>query len=471
MSSRSGILRKAERYITSGSFPRDLEKAVSYRTVSGTSAGRISLDAYLTQVLTPSLEDLGCDVQRFDCWNGSDNSFLIGTRTENPELPTVLCYGHADVVAGQDGDWAAGRSPWKLTLEGGRWYGRGTADNKGQHLVNLTALHLVLAEQESLGFNLKFLFECGEEIGSPALAEFASAHRDELSADVFIASDGPRLDAETPTIFLGSRGSAGFDLVADLRPDSYHSGNWGGLLRNPATTLAAAIGTLVDGHGRIQIDGLLPPEFPASVRGRLADIAVVPGAGDPKPDDGWGEPNLSPAERLYGWNTLEVLAIAAADVDNPINAIPGSARAVLQLRFVAGTDISNYEGRIQRHLEARGLGMVRARATTVFPASRLDPDNPWVEWASSSIRETTGQVAAVLPNFGGSLPNHVFEDILGLPTLWIPHSYPGCLQHAPNEHMIESIAHQGLQIACGLFYDLGRSHGGTTPSQAAAATA
>ena len=75
--------------------------------------------------------------------------------------------------------------------------------------------------------------------------------------------------------------------------------------------------------------------------------------------------------------------------------------------------------------------------------------------------------AAVLPNIGGSLPNHVFEDILGLPTLWIPHSYPGCLQHAPNEHMLESIAREGLQIACGLFYDLGRSHSGTiAPRQA-----
>lgn len=470
MSLRSEILRKAGQHVTSGRFPRELEKAISYQTVSGSAAGRLSLDAYLTQILTPTLEDLGCDVQRFGSWNGTDNSFLIGTRTEDPELPTVLCYGHADVVAGQPDDWAAGRSPWELTTEGDRWYGRGTADNKGQHLVNLTALHLVLAEQARLGFNLKFLFECGEEIGSPALADFASAHRDELSADVFIASDGPRLDAETPTIFLGSRGSAGFDLVADLRPDSYHSGNWGGLLRNPATTLAAAIGTLVDGQGRIRIDGLLPPEIPVSVRRRLADIAIVPGAGDPKPDEGWGETDLSPAERLYGWNTLEVLAMAAADVDNPVNAIPGVARAVLQLRFVTGTDISNYEERIQQHLDAHGLGMVRVRGTSVFPASRLNPDNPWVEWASSSIRETTGQAPAVLPNFGGSLPNHVFEDILGLPTLWIPHSYPGCLQHAPNEHMIESIALQGLQIACGLFYDLGRSHGGATPWQVAAAT-
>ena len=154
---------------------------------------------------------------------------------------------------------------------------------------------------------------------------------------------------------------------------------------------------------------------------------------------------------------MEVLAFGAADVDKPVNAIPGTARAILQLRFVTGTDITNLESRLQEHLDAAGFGMVKARVTTVFPASRLDPDNPWVSWASRSIQETTGTAPAVLPNIGGSLPNHVFEDILGLPTLWIPHSYPGCLQHAPNEHMLESIAREGLQIACGLFYDLGQA--------------
>lgn len=457
MTFREKILATAEETVRSGRFLQELKTAVSYQTESGSSKGRDALDAYLNEVLSVSLEDLGCSVLRYDTWNGSDNSFLIGTRIEDPELPTLLCYGHADVVDGHEGAWAANRGPWEVSVEGERWYGRGTADNKGQHLVNLTALRLLLSEQGRLGFNLKFLFECGEEIGSPSLAEFAAVHQDELSADVFLASDGPRLNAQTPTIFLGARGGAGFELTAQLRPDSYHSGNWGGLLRNPATTLAAAIGTLVDGHGRIRVPELLPVELPESVRRALSDVAFASGPEDPDIDHDWGEANLTAAERVYGWNTLEVLAFGAADVDKPVNAIPGTARAILQLRFVTGTDITNLESRLQEHLDAAGFGMVKARVTTVFPASRLDPDNPWVSWASRSIQETTGTAPAVLPNIGGSLPNHVFEDILGLPTLWIPHSYPGCLQHAPNEHMLESIAREGLQIACGLFYDLGQA--------------
>ena len=81
--------------------------------------------------------------------------------------------------------------------------------------------------------------------------------------------------------------------------------------------------------------------------------------------------------------------------------------------------------------------------------------NPWVDWAAASIRQTTGKDPAVLPNFGGSLPNDVFCDLLGLPTIWVPHSYPGCSQHAPDEHILLSTTEEGLRMMAGLFWDLG----------------
>ncbi|MFJ3958790.1 M20 family metallopeptidase [Arthrobacter sp. NPDC090010] len=456
MSLRAELCRKSREYVESGRFIAELREAVAYATVSGSPEGRIALNAYLNDLLVPSLEKLGCVVTRFDSWGGGNNSFVLGSRAEDSRLPTVLCYAHADVVSGQESEWSEGRNPWVLSVEGEHWYGRGTADNKGQHLINLAALHLLLAEKGQLGFNLKFLIECGEEIGSPSLSEFAAAERPRLAADVFIASDGPRLDAGTPTIFLGARGGADFELSVDLRDGGYHSGNWGGVLRNPATTLAGAIGTLVDGHGRIQLPALLPESLPESVRRSLAKVVLQVQPDGPDRDPLWGAPELTAAERVYGWNTVEVLAMNAGDIAAPVNAIPGTARAMLQLRYVVGTPVSGIAQAIQDHLDAHGYGMVQVKLGTVFPASRLDPDDPWVDWATRSVEETVGRAPAVLPNIGGSLPNHVFEDILGLPTLWIPHSYPGCLQHAPNEHLLGSIAVQGLQIACGLFHDLGQ---------------
>ena len=452
---REHVIAQAQDFYDSGAFHRELSELVSVPSESQSTAGRVALSAYLQDLLVPRLEALGCAVETYSNPVEEGGPFLIATRHEAPELPTVLCYGHADVVLGMAEDWSDGLSPWTLVERDGRLYGRGTADNKGQHLVNLAALRTVLDARGSLGFNLTLLFETGEEIGSPGLEQFVSDHRVELAADVLIASDGPRLDAQTPTLFLGARGGVDFDLVVDLRERGYHSGNWGGLLRNPATTLAGAIGTLVDGHGRIQLDSLVPERIPESVVDALRAIEVGRTPGDPVVDSGWSATELSPAERVFGWNTLEVIAMNAGNILEPVNAIPGQARARLQLRYVVGTHLDDLGARLRRHLDAHGYPMVAVELGISFPASRTDPNDPWVRTVAQSVERTVGSPVTVLPNIGGSLPNHVFTDTLGIPTVWMPHSYPGCRQHAPDEHMLASVARQGLAMATGLFFDLG----------------
>jgi acetylornithine deacetylase/succinyl-diaminopimelate desuccinylase-like protein len=448
------LQKLAHDYIDAGGFFRDLAAMVAYPTVSTDPDCTAAVTAYIDDVLTPTLQNLGCTVTTYANPDTSGGPFLIGHRSESPELPTVLCYGHADVVDGQAGQWTRSTDPWTLTADGDRWYGRGAADNKGQHLINLSALRLLLEENGSLGFNLTYLIETGEEVGSPGLEEFAAHHRAELYADVLIASDGPRLDAATPTLFLGARGIVEIWLDVDLREVSYHSGNWGGVLRNPATTLAGAVSCLVDGHGRIEVPGLLPPELPEAVRESLAGVTVGNTPGDPHVDQDWGDTNLTAAERLYGWNALEVLALGAADIKSPINAIPGRARALLQLRYVAGTDVSRAQEMITKHLASRGFHMVNVEAT-VQPASRTPLDDPWVQWAKGVLNAATDGRVVVLPSIGGTVPNDVFTVTLGMPSLWLPHSYPGCLQHAPDEHMLASIAREGLELATALFYALG----------------
>ena len=92
-------------------------------------------------------------------------------------------------------------------------------------------------------------------------------------------------------------------------------------------------------------------------------------------------------------------------------------------------------------------------------ATRSDPDNEWVRRALASVNETLRGTsegeAALIPNIGGGIPNDIFAEDLGMPTVWIPHSYAGCNQHAPNEHMLASVAREGLQIMAGLFWDIG----------------
>jgi acetylornithine deacetylase/succinyl-diaminopimelate desuccinylase-like protein len=172
-------------------------------------------------------------------------------------------------------------------------------------------------------------------------------------------------------------------------------------------------------------------------------------------DEGRGEPGLSPIERLVGWNTLEVLAMESGTPQRPVNAIPPVAVAHCQLRFVVGTAWQDTAAILRRHLDDAGFPQVEIDVTMAAAATRLDLDNPWVAWAARSLQDTAGAPPAILPNLAGSLPNDVFADLLGMPTLWVPHSYPACAQHAPDEHLLASVAREGLQLMGGLYWDLG----------------
>jgi acetylornithine deacetylase/succinyl-diaminopimelate desuccinylase-like protein len=384
---------------------------------------------------------------------------LVARRIEDKALPTVLGYGHGDVIRGLAPQWKAGLDPWTLTQDGERYYGRGSADNKAQHSIHMAALAAVLAERGRLGFNSVFLVETGEEIGSPGLHDFCRINGELLAADLLLASDGPRLSPGTPTVFMGSRGAFNFDLVCDLRSGGHHSGNWGGLLANPGVILANALAALIGPDGRVKVRGILPGAIPNSVRAALADLTIDPGEGGPEIDPWWGEPGLTGPEKVFAWNTFEVLAFTTGNPDNPVNAIPPRASAHCQIRFTVDVPPQQFLPAIRAHLDEHGFPMVKATAAHkgYFPATRLDPDHPAAQWAAGSIERTLGRRPALLPNLGGSLPNDCFSDVLGLPTIWVPHSYAGCSQHAPNEHVLAPILREGLAMMAGLYWDLGEA--------------
>jgi acetylornithine deacetylase/succinyl-diaminopimelate desuccinylase-like protein len=456
MGARQDALARAAAHFDSGAFTADLARRVAFRTESQSADGGPALHAYLADELVPTLGALGFGCSIHPNPEAAFGPLLIARRVEDPSLPTVLMYGHGDVVRGQDASWTRGQGPWVLAVDGDKLYGRGTADNKGQHSINIAALAQVLqARGGTLGFNIIWLVEMGEEAGSPGLDAFCAAQRDALRADVLIASDGPRFRSDKPTLFLGSRGVANFDLTLTLREGAHHSGNWGGLLRNPGTVLANAIACLVDGNGVIRVPGLRPPPIPDSVRAALAGLQFGGDPGDPAVDPGWGEPGLTPAERVIAWNTLEVLAMRTGNPDFPVNAIPAHAQARLHMRYVVGTDIARLTHNVRQHLAAHGFGAVQVSEPELMAATRLDPDDRWVRFAQASIARSTGSPPVLLPNLGGSLPNDVFADTLGLPTVWVPHSYAGCSQHAPDEHLLAPVARQALQVMAGLFWDLG----------------
>jgi acetylornithine deacetylase/succinyl-diaminopimelate desuccinylase-like protein len=455
--SRAAAIAAIQKYFDGGGFAADLARRVAIPTESQNPERAADLARYLEDEMAESLARLGMQSQMFENPAGRGGPFLIAELVEDPKRPTVLLYGHGDVIRGQDTEWRAGLNPWQVKQEGERIYGRGTADNKGQHTINLAAIETVLRTRGKLGFNLKVLIETGEETGSPGLQEFCEKHKDLLKADALIASDGPRLQPGRPTIYLGTRGVMNFNLSIDPGKGAHHSGNWGGLIANPGIVLAHAIASITDARGSIRVPEWRPNTLTPAVKKALADLEVDGGEEGPAIDVNWGEPGLTPAERVYGWSSFEVLAFVTGNPQRPVNAIPAKASATCQLRFVVGVDSKDIVPALRRHLDKHGFAMVKVEqaADMVMQATRLDPESPWVKWVASSMEKTTGKKPAILPNLGGSLPNDVFSETLGLPTVWIPHSYASCSQHAPNEHLLAPVVREALGIMAGLYWDLG----------------
>ena len=455
--SRKDAINCAATYFDSGDFLKDLERRVAIKTESQIFEERKGEMAEYMEEMRLTLSPLGFDTKVFENPNPKAGPIFFAERIEDKKFKTVLTYGHGDVVRGQEEKWLKNLTPWSLFIDGDRIYGRGTADNKGQHSINIGALSAILKTRGNLGFNSKIIIETGEESGSPGLSEVAHRNKDILKADVLISSDGPRLQPERPTPFMGSRGSFVFDIEVNLREGVHHSGNWGGLIGNPALILANALACISDKRGQIQVPEWRPNTLTNSIRMALADCEVDGGDDGPMVDPEWGEKSLTPAERVFAWNSFEILAFTAGVPEKPVNAIPGNAKARCQLRFVVGTDVDDVIPALERHLKKNGFAQVSVKAADrgILHATRLDPDNPWVRWAVSSIQKTTDKKPAILPNLGGGLPNDVFSEILGLPTLWVPHSYASCSQHAPNEHILAPIMREGLEMMAGLFWDIG----------------
>jgi acetylornithine deacetylase/succinyl-diaminopimelate desuccinylase-like protein len=457
MRGRDAALADAARRFDSGELKRVLAELVAFRSTSQEPGFEAECERYLAEGLRPWLERLGFTVAIHPNPLPGFGPILTGLRLEDPARPTILLYGHGDTVRGLDEQWSEGLAPWTLTEREGSWYGRGTADNKGQHAINLLALEAVLAARGGvLGANVKLVIEMAEERGSRGLREFVAAHAELLAADALIASDGPRVTPELPTIATGTRGTFHFDLVVKLREGGVHSGHWGGLTRDPAVLLAHAIATLMDRDGKILVRDWLPRNgVPAEVRGVLDGCPVGGGADAATIDEGWGEPGLSAAEKIYGWNSLIILSMLSGRPENPVNAVAPDARAHCQIRYTVESKPEDFAPALRRHLDAHGLATVAVENAAIrMAASRTAPDHPWVIWARESMERSLGRHVQVIPNSSGGLPGDVFVELLGVPLVWVPHSYNGCKQHGPDEHLLPGPAREGLLAFAGMWWDL-----------------
>jgi acetylornithine deacetylase/succinyl-diaminopimelate desuccinylase-like protein len=472
MSSRESAIERANQHFDDGKFVEDLTRWVAIPTQSQLLDHQPELYRYLREEIGPFAEAMDHEVQIFDNPDPQRGPILVATHIEDNSRPTLLTYGHGDVVTAFPEEWSEGLDPWTVKVVGDKVYGRGTVDNKGQHLLAMTALARVMEERGgTLGFNSKIIIETGEEQGSVGLKEFILDHTDLLACDVFFGLDGPRRSFNRHELNLGNRGAVVFDLIVDLKRDGgLHSGHWGGVMPDAGIILAQAISSITTPKGKILIDRWRPKAIKDSVRKAAQDLEVAAIDNLPPIDDSWGEPGLTQQEKVIIWTSFVVLAYQTGNPDNPVNSVPSTARARCQVRHTVDVPQEDVIPALRDHLAANGFGDLVAVSTDVgrigHKAARTDPDDPWVQYIAKSMEKTSGAWPNVSPNTGASGPRSIFKDPLDCPAIMGSHSYSGCGQHGPDEHGLLSLFREGLQVMTGVYYDLGEP--GTPPAKGVA---
>jgi len=364
---------------------------------------------------------------------------VLGSWLGAAGAPTVLVYGHYDVQpTGAEAEWVT--PPFELTVDGDVVRGRGASDDKGPVYIVLKTAQAFIAQEGGLPLNVKFLFEGEEEIGSPHLADFVAAHAAELAADLVISADGAMWRPDEPSVAVKSKGLTTMDIVVEGASTDLHSGRYGGTVANPLHALSDILASLHRPDGKVAVDGFYDGvvELSPQRRTEIAGVAFddVRYLADLGLSEAFGEPGFTTLERLWERPTLEINGVRGG---GKYTVIPHVAVANLSCRLVPGQDPDAVIGAIAAHVAARPAPGVRVQVRADrarVPAYTIPADHPAIAAAIAALEEVYPGQPVLLTCIPGTLPaTALFEQVLGVKTLFFSFSTADEKLHAPNEFL------------------------------------
>lgn len=377
----------------------------------------------------------------------------------DPQAPTLLIYGHYDVQPIDPlEEWQT--PPFEATIKGDKLYGRGTSDNKGQHLIHLAAVAAYLKSSGTLPLNVKFLLEGEEEIGSPNLRAFIEAHQSLLQADVAVISDTSMIDPDSPAIVMSVRGLTYLEVTFRGSDRDLHSGGYGGAVENPLNALVRVLASLHDKTGRVTIPGfynrvreLTTPEKELINHSLVTEEKILQETGAPAL---WGETGYTVAERLSTRPTLDIHGIRGGFIgEGQKTVIPATASAKVSMRLVPDQQATEIAELFSQHIKqiSPPTMTVSIKQFSAENGAVIDITTPAVEAATKAYELCFGKRPVFLGE-GGSLPIVAqMGEILHLPVVMMGFGLPDDQIHAPNERFHLPNLYRGIETAIH-YYDI-----------------
>lgn len=402
------------------------------------------------------LQGLGVQAEVYQT---AGNPIVYGEYIIDASAPTVLVYGHYDVMPAEPLElWKS--EPFEPEIRDGHIWARGADDDKGQSMTQIKGFETAKA-LGLLRCNVKFVLEGEEEIGSTHLEGFLTQYKDMLSADVILVSDTSMVSSEVPSLTSGLRGLAYWEIEVTGPNRDLHSGHFGGAVGNPINELCRLIAKVQDEHtGRIQIPGFYDDvvDLTNAEREMIAQVSFSEEAYCKAIDVDavWGEEGYSTLERNSCRPSFDVCGIWGGYTgEGSKTVLPSKAYAKVSCRLVASQDHHKISQAFIEYIKSIAPKHIRVEVRPMHGGEAyLCPiDLPAYKAAEEAITKSWG-VRPLAVRRGGSIPIiAVFERVLGLKTVLMGFGLESNAIHSPNENMSVDIFRKGVE-AVAEFYGL-----------------
>ncbi len=383
------------------------------------------------------LENIGVD--KAEVHETEGNPVVYAEKIINPSLPTVLVYGHMDVMPVDPLElWNS--EPFEPEIRDGIIFARGADDDKGQSFIQLKAYEYLVAN-DLLKCNMKFMIEGEEEIGSPNLGPWCEKHKEMLKADVILVSDTSMLDRDIPTVTTGLRGLSYWQVEVTGPNRDLHSGIYGGAVANPINVLCELITQMTDENNKVTIPGFYDDVEVVSEKERALlgkapfDLENYKKALDIK--ETRGEKGFTTPEHTGIRPSFDVCGIWGGYTgEGAKTVIPSKAYAKISSRLVPNQKHEKIGELFQKHLENIAPDCVKVKVDYLHGGqSYVCPiESKAYEAAAAALKEVYGKEPVPVRS-GGSIPIiSTFEDILGIKSLLLGFGLSSDAIHSPNEN-------------------------------------
>lgn len=367
------------------------------------------------------------------------NPVVYAEKMIDPNKPTVLVYGHYDVMPVDPIDlWDS--PPFEPEIRDGKIYARGADDDKGQAFMHVKAFEALVAA-DMLTVNVKFMIEGEEEIGSPNLGKWCAENKEMLKADTILVSDTGMIAQDIPSITTGLRGLSYVEVKVTGPDHDLHSGIFGGAVANPANELAKMIASLTDENNHITIPGFYDDVLIVSDEERKAmakapfDFEGYKKALDV--EEVSGEKGYSTNERTGIRPSLDVNGIWSGYIgEGAKTVLPSIAQAKISMRLVPHQDNEKISQMVKDHLEKIAPPYIKVEVTPLHGGQAyVSPiDMPAYKAAEKAYTQAFDKVP-VPTRSGGSIPIiSTFEDVLGIKSILMGFGLESDAIHSPNEN-------------------------------------